>query len=61
MKTFHLDYLNLKTVVITLLNYVLCTVKTEGPLKCHTCDPETCKNFDKKAKPQVCFEIIIIK
>lgn len=22
-------------------------------MKCHTCDPDTCKNFDRKAQPQV--------
>lgn len=28
--------------------------KTEGPLKCHICDQDTCKTFDRKAQPQVC-------
>lgn len=29
------------------------TARTEGPLKCHICDPDTCATFDRKAKPQV--------
>lgn len=35
------------------------SARTEIPLKCHVCDPDTCKTFNKKAEPKVCSKFSI--